>query len=469
VTPLEYLASHHERILGELIDFARIPSVSTDPAHRDDMSRGAEWVVAALRDAGPIDARVIATPGHPVVYGEWLGSPTAPTLLVYGHYDVQPPDPLERWLSKPFEPEVRDGRLYARGVSDNKGPMLIPIKVAQAFFATRGALPVNVKFLFEGEEEIGSRNLEAFLVANRELLGADTVLSADGAMWRSDEPSVTVACRGVAGLEFTLKGADRSLHSGRYGGSIANALHAMAKLVASLHTRGGRIAVGGFYDDVAELPEAERREIRELPFDEARFLAEVGAPALVGEPGYSTLERQWIRPTLEVNGMWGGYQGRGSQTVTPNEAHAKMSCRLVPDQDPDKIRALVARHLETHLPGGVTLNVGGERHAARPYQIPSDHPGLVTAERVLEQVYGKKALRVRMGSTLPVSELFKRLLGIDTVFFSFSTTDEDFHSPNEFFRVHRLHEGLETWARYWETYALIRRASGPHRWRGPAP
>ncbi|HEY8787298.1 MAG TPA: M20/M25/M40 family metallo-hydrolase, partial [Candidatus Limnocylindria bacterium] len=208
-----------------------------------------------------------------------------------------------------------------------------------------------------------------------------------------------------------------------------------------------------FYDDVATLTETERREIRALPFEETRFLGEVGAPAPFGEPGYSTLERQWIRPTLEVNGMWGGYQGQGSQTVTPNEAHAKISCRLVPDQDPDKIRALVARHLETHVPAGVTLSIGGERHAARPYRIPSDHPGLVTAERVLEQVYRKKAFRVRMGSTLPVSELFKRLLGIDTVFFSFSTADEDFHSPNEFFRVHRLHDGLEAWARYWESYA----------------
>jgi acetylornithine deacetylase/succinyl-diaminopimelate desuccinylase-like protein len=272
-------------------------------------------------------------------------------------------------------------------------------------------------------------------------------------MWRDDEPSVTVGSRGVAGLEFALKGASRSLHSGRYGGSIPNALHALAELVASLHSRDGRVAVEGFYEHVVPLPEDERSAIAELPFDENRFLGEVGAPALFGEAGYSTLERQWIRPTLEVNGMWGGYQGKGTQTITPNEAHAKLSCRLVPDQDPDTIRALVVRHLETHVPPGVTLSVGGERHAAVPYRIPSDHPGLVTAERVLEQIYRKKALRVRMGSTLPVSALFKRLLGIDTVFFSFSTADEDFHSPNEFFRVRRLHEGLEAWARYWDSYA----------------
>ena len=453
MTPLEYLAAQGESILGELIEFARIPSVSTDPQHGADMTRAAEWVAARLRQAGPIDVGILPTGGHPVVHGAWLGAPKAPTLLVYGHYDVQPPDPLARWLSEPFAPQVRDGRLYGRGVSDNKGPMLIPLKVAQAFFATRGALPLNVKFIFEGEEEIGSRNLEPFLVANRELLRADSVLSADGAMWRIDEPSITIASRGVSGMEFSLKGANRSLHSGRYGGSIANALHAMAELVASFHTPDGRVAVDGFYDDVATLSDDERREVAGLPFDDARYLAEVGAPSTFGEPGFTTLERLWTRPTLEVNGMWGGYEGAGSQTVMPNEAHAKITCRLVPNQDPDRVRARVTRHLETHVPAGVTLAIGGERHAARPYRIPSDHPGLATAERVLEQVYKKKALRVRMGSTLPVSDLFKRVLGIHTVFFSFSTADEDFHSPNEFFRVHRLHEGLEAWARYWDSHA----------------
>jgi acetylornithine deacetylase/succinyl-diaminopimelate desuccinylase-like protein len=453
MTPLEYLAARHDEILAELIEFARIPSVSTDPDHRGDIARAADWVAAQLRQAGPIDVRTIDTRGHPVVYGEWLGVPKAPTLLVYGHYDVQPPDPLERWLSDPFAPEVRDGRLYGRGVSDNKGPMLIPIKVVQAFFATGPAPPLNVKFVFEGEEEVGSRNLEPFLAANGRLLRADSVLSADGAMWRSDEPSITVASRGIVGFEFTVKGANRNLHSGRYGGSIPNALHAVAELVASLHAPDGRVAVMGFYDDVVPLPEKERRAIAALPFDETRFLAEVGVSSGFGEPGYGTLERQWTRPTLEVNGMWGGYQGQGSQTVTPNEAHAKLSCRLVPDQDPDRVRALVVRHLETHLPTGVSLSVRDDRHAALPYRIPSDHPGLVTAQRVLKDVYRNEPLFVRMGSTLPVSELFKRLLGIDTVFFSFSTADEDFHSPNEFFRVRRLHEGLEAWTRYWERYA----------------
>ena len=452
MTPLEYLTVHHDRTLQELIEFAHIPSVSSDPQRRGDIARAAAWVGTQLRQAGPIVVRDLPTPGHPVVYGEWLGAPGAPTLLVYGHYDVQPPDPIDKWQSEPFAPEVRDGRLYARGVSDNKGPMLIPLKVAQAFFATRGTLPLNMKFIFEGEEEIGSRNLEPVIAANARLLRADFVLSADGAMWRSDEPSITIGSRGVCALEFSVRGASKNLHSGRYGGSVPNALHALAELVAGLHTPEGRVAIDGFYDDVVPLPEEERRAIAALPFNEARFLAEVGAPAPVGEPGYSTLERQWIRPTLEVNGMWGGYQGPGSQTVTPNEAHAKVSCRLVPEQRPGKIRALVVRHLETHLPTGVTLSIGGERHEASPYRIPTDHPGLRTARQVLEKVYGKAPATVRMGSTLPVSALFKRLLGIDTVFFSFSTADEDFHSPNEFFRVHRLHEGLEAWTRFWESY-----------------
>jgi acetylornithine deacetylase/succinyl-diaminopimelate desuccinylase-like protein len=453
VTPLDYLAAHHDQILAELTEFARIPSVSTDPQYREDVLRAAEWVAAKLGEAGPIDVRAIPTERHPVIYGEWLGAPKAPTLVVYGHYDVQPPDPLERWISDPFQPELREGRLYGRGVSDNKGPMLIPIKVAQAFFDTRGALPLNVKFIFEGEEEIGSPSLEQFLATGKQRLRADSVLSADGAMWRIDEPSITIASRGVVTLEFSLKGANRNLHSGRYGGSVANALHGIAELVASLHSSDGRVAVEGFYDDVASVPDDEREAIAALPFDETRFLNDVGAPGLFGEAGFSTLERQWIRPTLEVNGMWGGYEGKGSQTVTPNEAHAKISCRLVPDQDPDAIRAVVVRHLEAHVPAGVSLSVGGDRHAAMPYRIRSDHPGLVTAERVLAQVYGQKPFPVRMGSTLPVSALFKRLLGIDTVFFSFSTTDENFHSPNEFFRVHRLHEGLEAWARYWDSYA----------------
>lgn len=446
---LEYLERNRDRALAELIELASIPSVSTAPEHAADVTRAAEWVAAALRRAGPLDVRIMPTARHPVVYAEWLGARGARTVLVYGHYDVQPEDPVEKWQSPPFTPTLRDGRVYARGVSDDKGPMLIPIKVAEAFFAVAGALPVNVKFLIEGEEEIGSPSLDAFIAEHKQLLAADVVLSADGAMWRVDEPSLTVASRGLVGLEVTLRGPAKDLHSGRHGGAIANPLHAMARLVASLHDADGRVAVPGFYDDVVELTAAERSDIAALPFDEEKYLAQVGASEAFGESAYSTLERQWTRPTLEVNGMWGGYEGPGSKTVIPSEAHAKITCRLVPDQDPQKVGALVARHLEANVPRGTRLSIVAGDHGARASSIPSDHIALREAEAALRDVYGVRPLVVRMGGTVPIGELFQRHLGLGTVFFSFSTADEDYHAPNEFFRVHRLHEGLEAWARLW--------------------
>jgi len=454
---LEHLASRHERILAELIEFAAIPSVSTDPAHESDMRAAASWVAQALEAAGPFTVRTIPTGGNPVVYGEWLGAPGRMTVLVYGHYDVQPADPLEKWTSPPFTPTIRDGRLYARGVSDDKGPMLVPIKVAEAFFAVLGALPINVKCMFEGEEEIGSAHLDAFIRDNTALLAADVVLSADGAMWRIDEPSLTVSSRGLIGLELTLTAAGKDLHSGRHGGGVANPLHAMASLISSLHEPNGRVAVAGFYDRVRELAPAERAAIAALPFDETKYLAQVGAPAAFGEPGYTTLERQWTRPTLEVNGMWGGYTGPGQKTVIPSEGHAKITCRLVPDQDPAEIIELVARHLESHVPPGTRLSIAADDHGTRAAHIEAGHFALEAADAALHAVYGVHPLIVRMGGTVPISELFQRHMGLDTVFFSFSTADEDYHAPNEFFRVHRLHEGLEAWARYWDILAQTHR------------
>ena len=447
---LAWLEANRDRILAELIEFAAIPSVSADPAHKADVSAAATWVANQLSGAGPFAVRIIPTDRNPVVYAEWLGAPGKPTVLVYGHYDVQPPDPLEKWQSKPFEPAVRDGRLYARGVSDDKGPMLIPIKVAQAFFAIAGGLPVNIKCMFEGEEEIGSPSLEGFIEQHKAMLAADFVLSADGAMWRIDEPSLTVASRGLAALEFTLTGPGKDLHSGRHGGGVANPLHAMAQLIAGLHAADGRVAVARFYDSVSALTPAERAEIAALPFDESAYLSQVGASATFGEPGYTTLERQWARPTLEVNGMWGGYEGPGSKTVLPTEAHAKITCRLVPDQDPHDIIERIVRHLESHVPPGTRLAILPGDHGARPYRIPADHFALRAADAALTAVYGMRPLMVRMGGTVPISEIFRRQMGLETVFFSFSTVDEDFHAPNEFFRVHRLHEGLEAWARYWQ-------------------
>jgi len=447
---LARLEHGHARILAELVEFAAIPSVSTEPAHAADLHAAAAWVAARLSAAGPFTVRTMPTLGASVVYAEWLGAPGAPTALIYGHYDVQPEDPVDKWHSPPFRPTLREGRLYARGVSDDKGPLLIPIKVAEAFFAERGRLPLNVKFLIEGEEEIGSPHLEAFIAEHTDMLAADVVLSADGAMWRPDEPSVTVSNRGLAGLEITLTGAAKDLHSGRHGGSVANPLHAMARLIASLHRPDGRVAVAGFYDTVRELSAAERAEIANLPFDERAYLAQVGAPLAVGEPGYSTLERQWARPTIEVNGMWGGYQGAGTKTIVPSEAHAKITCRLVPDQDPETIVALVTKHLETNVPPGTRLVVHPGDHGARPAHIARHHTVVKAAEAALEKVYGVRPLIVRMGGTVPMAEYFQRLMGLSTLYFSFSTGDEDFHAPNEFFRVHRLHEGLAAWAHLWD-------------------
>jgi len=447
---LAHLEAGHDRILTELKEFTAIPSVSTDPSHAADVRAAAQWVAAKLEAAGPLTVRMLPTPGASVVYAEWLGAAGSPTVLIYGHYDVQPEDPVEQWQSPPFAPTLRDGRLYARGASDDKGPMLIPIKVAEAFFAVQGRLPINVKFMLEGEEEIGSRHLEAFVTQHRDLLAADVVLSADGAMWRIDEPSLTVANRGLAGLELTLKGPAKDLHSGRHGGSVANPLHAMARLIASLHQPDGRVAVAGFYDRVRELTPVERAEIAALPFDEAAYLAQVGASVAVGEPGYTTLERQWTRPTLEVNGLWGGYQGPGMKTVVPSEAHAKITCRLVPDQDPDEVVTQVTRHLQRHAPPGTKVRIQTADPGARPAHIARDHWALKAAETALAEVYGVRPLIVRMGGTVPVAEMFQRLMGLETVYFSFSTGDEDFHAQNEFFRVHRLHEGLAAWARLWE-------------------
>lgn len=286
--------------------------------------------------------------------------------------------------------------------------------------------------------------------ANKGLFSADFVLSADGAMWRIDEPSITISSRGMIGLEVHLQGPGKDLHSGRHGGAVANPLHALARLVASLHTPDGRVAVEGFYDDVKALTDDERIAITSLAFDEKQYLTQVGATALFGEPGYAMLERQWIRPTLEINGMWGGYQGAGSKSVIPAQAHAKITCRLVPNQDPDDIRNKVSAHLEKYRPPGVTLTISRDKHGARPYQIPGDHVGLQIAEAVLHEIYKQPPVFVRMGGTLPVAELFKRLFGLETVFFSFSTADEDFHSPNEFFRLQRFYDGLDAWALYWE-------------------
>ena len=326
--------------------------------------------------------------------------------------------------------------------------MLIPIAVAEAFMQDEGRLPVNMVFLFEGEEEVSSAHLEPFVAAHRDLLAADFALSADGAQWRADLPTVIVGSRGICALEVTVRGRGKDLHSGRHGGAVANPIQALVKLLAGLHADDGSVAVAGFYDDLRAVSEAEKAAIAAIPFDEAAYLAEVGASEGAGEAGYTLLQRNWIRPTLEFNGIVGGYTGAGKKTVIPQAASAKITCRLVPGQEPDRIVALISAHLEAHAPKGVRVEVQRETGGTPASAVPEDHPGLVLSEDVLEGVLGSRPMRVRMGATIPIGEIFKRVLGMDTVFFSFATVDEDYHAPNEFFRLSSLEQGLTAWARY---------------------
>lgn len=450
-----YLTEHREAFLEEFREFLAIHSVSTETRHAGEVRRAAEWLAERLRRAGPLTVSVEETERHPLVYAEWKGAEwkgaeDAPTVLVYGHYDVQPAEPLAAWNSPPFEPTVREGRIFARGASDDKGTVWLVVCVLRAFFAVHGTLPVNLKILFEGEEEIGSPSLAGFVAKNAERLEANLVLSADGGMWSAQHPTMVTSSRGMAGLEFTLHGPAKDLHSGRHGGCVANPLHAIAELVATLHDGDGRVAVDGFYEQIEPLSKESRELVSSLPFDEAAYLAEVGSPELSGERGYHTLERQWYRPTLEVNGMWGGYLGEGSKTVLPSSAHAKVTCRLVAGQEPNDVLASIERHLQRHCPKGVQLEIVRSSMNARHYRLPHDFFGLRLAEEVLESVYGVRPWKVGMGGTLPISQTFRELLGVYTVFFSFAVGDENIHGPNEFFRLRRFDEGMVAWARYLE-------------------
>lgn len=441
---LAHLEADRDAIRERLFSFIRHPSVGADPAYDAGMKGAREFLLGFLREAGFAKVRLLEAGGQASVYGEWLGAPGRPTFLVYGHYDVQPPDPLEKWSSPPFEPTVRDERVYARGASDDKGPSMIALETLAAFLAVEGSLPVNVKILLEGEEETGSATLAAICANHRDLLAADAVISADGGRWRADLPTINVASRGNAGFEFTVRTGIKDLHSGRYGGAVPNALHVISDLIASFRDGQGSIVVEGFYDGIPPLTEEERAEMAAIPFDEDGFYAGLDT-APVGEPGYTTIERLWARPTLEVNGLWGGYQGAGSKTVIPNEASAKITTRLVPGQDPDRVQKAVMAHLERHCPAGATIAFTGTRGWAGAYRVPPCHPLLLAAEAALEATLGAKPIRVRMGATLPMTDIVARELGIDTVMFSFATSDEDYHAPNEFFRLASIDQGLHAW------------------------
>jgi acetylornithine deacetylase/succinyl-diaminopimelate desuccinylase-like protein len=437
--------------LRELSDFAAMPSVSRD-ADGPTMLAAADWLAGQLNFAA---GRVVPTGGHPVVLGEWLGAPGAPTIGVYGHYDVQPTGDLAEWTTPPFRPTVDGDVIRGRGVSDDKGPVYIAVKTAQAFLAQAGRLPLNVKFLFEGEEEIGSPNLRRFVASRARELAADLVVSADGAMWRPDEPSLSTASRGLITMDIVVEGAATDLHSGRYGGTVANPLHALSEIMASLHTRDGRVAVEGFYDGVPPLSPERRAQISGVHFDETRYLGDLGLAQTHGEPGFSTLERLWERPTLEINGMTGG----GKYTVIPHVATAYLSCRLVPFQNPDAVVDAIAGHVRSQQVPGVRVDVRPGEERVPAYAIPASHPAIGAAAAALDAVYpGQHVALAKIGGTLPAADLFERELGCKTLFFSFSTADENLHAPNEFLRIRRLREGMRAWEMLWRLLA-----SGPYQ------
>ncbi|MCS7082937.1 MAG: dipeptidase [Bacteroidota bacterium] len=446
-----YVEAHWERFLEELKDLLRIPSVSADPAHRADVARAAQWLADHLRGLG-LEAEVLPTDGHPIVYAEWLGAPDAPTVLCYGHYDVQPPDPLELWESPPFEPTIRDGKLYARGASDDKGQAFLHLKALEAYLRAEGRPPVNVKFLLEGEEEVGSAHLAPFIERHRDRLRADVVLISDTAMFGPEEPSITYALRGLCYLEVELEGPNRDLHSGVYGGSVDNPALILARILAALHDAYGRITVPGFYDRVRPLEESERRLLAELPFDEAAYRRDLGLEALWGELGYTPLERATARPALDVNGLWSGYQGPGAKTVLPAQAGAKLSARLVPDQRAQEIAELIEAHLKRLCPPTARIRVR-RLHGAEPVLVPLDHPALQAAARACERVFGRKPYFTREGGSIPVVALFDRLLGLKSVLLGFGLSSDAIHSPNEHFRLENFRKGIHTVAAFWRELA----------------
>jgi acetylornithine deacetylase/succinyl-diaminopimelate desuccinylase-like protein len=445
-----YLGKAKDRHLEQLISFLRIPSVSALPAHRPDIGKAANWLAERLRTVGASNVQLMQTAGNPVVYGHWHAGDRLPTVLVYGHYDVQPVDPLNEWTSPPFDPAVREDRLFARGASDDKGALFVVLAALDAVRELGGKPPVNLKFMVEGEEEVGSPNLLPFIREHRGLLEADVTMSADGSMLGVDTPSVSVGNRGLAGVQIDVRGARTDLHSGTYGGTVANPVHALAELLAGMHEPNGRVRVHGFYDGVREPSDADRREIAAVPFDENAYRSSLGLAELVGEPEYTPVERTWIRPTLEINGVWGGFQGEGIKTVLPAEAHAKITCRLVPGQEPERIIEAIAQHVRRHTPAGVAVTVTPFQGRARAYIMPSTYPGLTAAARALKDVYGTEPVRVRTGGTLPVSEMIQSELGQWLVFFAFGEADNGAHGPNEFFRLKSFDRGTRATVRFFE-------------------
>jgi len=446
-----YLDQNQSRFVNELLDFVRIPSVSAKPENIPDVQRAAQWVAARLTAAGAERAEVLPTAGHPVVCAEWLhAGADKPTLLIYGHFDVQPAEPFDLWTTPPFEPEIRDGRVWGRGASDDKGGMLIPILAFEAMLQAKGRLPVNVRFFFEGQEEIGSPDLPPFVTAHADRLQADMIFSADGLQWAPGQPQIVEALKGLVSLEIVVKGPRSDQHSGMVGGGIANPALALAHILAGLRTADGLVTVEGFYDDVIPLSDAVRAAIDRVPFPDADLLAETGAPDIWGEPGFTTKERIFARPTLDINGVTSGWQGAGTKTVLPAVASAKITCRLVAAQSPEAIFDAIRAHVQKNCPPGVTAEVLRNPGRADPFLVPSGHNATAVASQILEEVYGRAPYRTRVGGSIPVMTTLLETLGVHAVMFGFSHGDENLHAPNEFFRLDAFRLGQTAYGRLFE-------------------
>ncbi|KIL43365.1 hypothetical protein KP77_30710 [Jeotgalibacillus alimentarius] len=446
----QYFQHNRDRHLAELTEWLSIPSVSSLSEHKQDTLKGGEWIAENLRKIGMENVQMIQTAGHPVVYGDWLHAEGAPTVLVYGHYDVQPVDPLHLWETEPFKPAIRDNKIFARGATDDKGQSFMHVKAVEALLKEKGSLPVNLKFLIEGEEEIGSVNLPKFVEENQDLLASDVIVISDTGMQEKGQPAICYGLRGLAGVQIDVKGAKGDLHSGLYGGAVQNALHALVRLLDSFRDENGVIQVDRFYDKVEPLTDEEKTAYEALNFSDEALKKELEIDALFGEKGYTSLERMWTRPTLEINGMWGGFEGEGIKTVLPNEAHAKITCRLVPHQDPDEIVELLTKHVNAHTPPGVTVEVTPFDKGA-PYVTPYDHPAIQAAGASYERVYGVPTQFIRGGGSIPIVATFDQILQKPIVLMGFGLPGENFHAPNEHFHLENFDQGLRVIADYYST------------------
>lgn len=447
----EYIQANQERFLKELFELLRIPSVSADSRHKEDVRKAANYVLQKLKEAGADKTELCETKGHPIVYGEKMIDPKAPTVLVYGHYDVQPPDPLNLWNTPPFEPTVRDGKIYARGACDDKGQMFMHVKAFEIMMK-HSLLKCNVKFMIEGEEEVGSDNLGTFVKENKAKLKADVILISDTSLISLDQPSITAGLRGLSYMEVEVTGPNRDLHSGVYGGAVANPANVLSKMIASLHDENGRVTIPGFYDKVQDLSAADRAALNKAPFDLDEYKKELGIEEVTGEKGFTTLERTGTRPTLDVNGIWGGYTGEGAKTVLPAKAHAKISMRLVPNQNQQEITDLFTRHFLSIAPKTVKVKVIAH-HGGEPAVTPTDSKAFKAASDAFLEVWGKSPIPTRDGGSIPIVALFKKELGLDTVLMGFGLDTDALHSPNEHYGIRNFVIGIETIVAFYKHFA----------------